>query len=156
MQQSSTMPTIAVMFGIILFALGVVAFNHPGKFGFGKHHVLPNGKPIYDPAIPGAPTSLIPAVLGIILIGSGALAMAKPETRKHAMHAAAAAGLLGAVGGLVPVMLRNGDTHEAAVKVGYILTVTSMIFVALCINSFVQARAARKAGETAATAPPTM
>jgi hypothetical protein len=72
-----------------------------------------------------------------------------PNARKHAMHAGAMASLLGALGGFVPIYKRNNDTFEAAVVVGYSLVVISMLFLALCINSFVQARKAREATPTA-------
>ena len=70
--------------------------------------------------------------------------LAAPGTRKHAMHLAAAASLLGTVGGLVPVVLRNFRFEEVAVKVGLGMAVLSAVFLALCVNSFVQARKARQ------------
>ena len=66
------------------------------------------------------------------------------------MHLAAVAGLLGTVGGVVPVILRNFQFQETAVKVGLTMCLVSAIFLALCVNSFVQARKAR------AATPPTV
>jgi hypothetical protein len=78
--------------------------------------------------------------------------MAAPAARKHAMHAAAAVALLGTVGGLVPVILRKFNFEEVAVKIGLGMCVLSAIFLALCVNSFIQARKARKAKEAGTAA----
>jgi len=59
------------------------------------------------------------------------------------MHLAAVVALLGTVGGLVPVILRNFRFEEVAVKVGLGMAVLSAVFLALCVNSFIQARKAR-------------
>jgi hypothetical protein len=89
--------------------------------------------------------------VGAILIVAGVVSMAAPGARKHAMHAAAAVSLLGTIGGLVPVFLRKFAFEEVAVKVGLGMSVLSAIFLAMCVNSFIQVRKARKAA--AAQAP---
>jgi uncharacterized YccA/Bax inhibitor family protein len=78
--------------------------------------------------------------------------MAAPGARKHAMHLAAVAGLLGTLGGLVPVILRNFAFEEVAVKVGLGMALLSAIFLALCVSSFVRARKARQVRERSAGA----
>jgi heme/copper-type cytochrome/quinol oxidase subunit 3 len=128
------MPTLSVMFGVILTALGLVAYFNPEPLGVGKDGT---------PATPGHPSSLAPAVVGALLILAGVVAMAAPGARKHAMHAAAVVALLGTVGGLVPVILRNFRFEEVAVKIGLGMAVFSVIFLALCVSSFVRARRAR-------------
>jgi hypothetical protein len=141
------MPTLSVMFGVILTALGLVAYFDPAPLGVGKDG---------GPAVAGHPSGLSPVGVGAILILAGAVSMAAPNARKHAMHAAAAVSLLGTVGGLVPVALRGFRIEEVAVKVGLGMSVFSAIFLALCVNSFIQARKAReakKASEAASTAP---
>jgi len=130
------MPTLSVMFGIVLAALGLVAYLNPAPLGVGKDGF---------PATSGHPSSLSPVAIGLILVVAGVLSMARPGARKHAMHAAAAASLLGTIGGLVPVILRNFHVQEVAVKVGLGMAVLSAIFLAMCVNSFIQARKARKA-----------
>jgi hypothetical protein len=141
------MPTLSVMFGIVLTALGLVAYFNPEPLGVGKE-----GKP----AEPGHPSSLAPVGVGGLLLVAGVLSMAAPGARKHAMHLAAVVSLLGTIGGLVPVILRNFRFEEVAVKVGLGMAVGSAIFLALCVNSFIQARKARKANEAgAAPAAPT-
>ncbi|HVK17358.1 MAG TPA: hypothetical protein VM533_10445, partial [Fimbriiglobus sp.] len=81
--------------------------------------------------------------VGGVLIVVGLVALAAPGARKHAMHLAAVVALLGTVGGLVPVILRNFRFEEVAVKVGLGMAVLSAVFLALCVNSFIQARKAR-------------
>ncbi len=132
------MPTLSVMFGIMLTALGLVAYFNPAPLGIGKDGL---------PATPGHPTSLSPVGVGAILLVAGIISMVAPGARKHAMHAAAVAGLLGTLGGLVPVILRKFNIEEVAVKVGLGMCVLSALFLAMCVNSFIQARKARKAKE---------
>lgn len=151
--EPSAMPTMAVIFGLALVSLGLFAFQFPFMLGGGKLHeravvvidgqrFIAEGEAAREPATPHSPTSLIPAGIGAILVLAGIASIVKPDARKHAMHAAAMASLLGSIGGMIPVMLRNNDPGEAAVVAGYLMTVTSMTFLALCINSFVQARKA--------------
>lgn len=129
------MPTLSVLFGAALTALGLVAYFDPAPLGVSK-----DGKP----AEPGHPSSLSPVGVGAVLILAGAASLASPGVRKHAMHAAAAVSLLGVVGGFVPVVLRGFRVEEVAVKVGLGMAVLSAVFVGLCINSFIQARKARE------------
>jgi hypothetical protein len=131
------MPTLSVMFGVVLTALGLVAYFNPAPLGVGKDG---------QPAAAGHPSGLSPVGVGAILIVAGVASMAAPGARKHAMHAAAAVSLLGTVGGLVPVILRSFRFEEVAVKVGLAMSVLCAIFLAMCVNSFVQARKARQTG----------
>jgi hypothetical protein len=61
------------------------------------------------------------------------------------MHAAAAVGLLGLVGGFVPVVTRKFDFAQSAVVLGSLMTALCVLFVVLCVRSFMTARAARNA-----------
>ena len=128
------MPSLSVMFGVVLTALGLVAYFNPEPLGVGKDGT---------PATPGHPSALSPVGVGAILIVAGLVALAAPGARKHAMHLAAVVALLGTLGGLVPVILRKFAFEEVAVKIGLGMAVLSAIFLALCVNSFVQARKAR-------------
>jgi hypothetical protein len=128
------MPSLSVMFGVVLTALGLVAYFNPEPLGVGKDGAQ---------ATPGHPSALSPVGVGTILVVAGLVAMAAPGARKHAMHGAAVVALLGTVGGLVPVILRSFRFEEVAVKVGLGMAVLSAIFLALCVNSFVRARRAR-------------
>ena len=129
------------MFGVVLTALGLVAYFNPESLGTGKDG---------EPPKPRQGSALSPAGVGGVLIVAGLVAMAAPAARKHAMHLAAVVGLLGTVGGLVPVILRNFAFEEVAVKVGLGMAVLSAIFLALCVNSFVRARRARLVRERSA------
>lgn len=138
------MPTVSVVFGVVLTALGLMAYFNPEPLGVGK-----DGKP----AEPGHPTSLAPVAVGAVLILAGAASMVKPSARKHAMHLAAVAALLGTVGGIVPVALRGGNFAEVAVKVGLGMAVLSAVVLALCVSSFVRARRARSVRERSSSSP---
>lgn len=114
------MPRLTIAFGIALVALGVGTY-----LGTGRASV----------------TALIPAFFGIGLALSGALAL-RENWRKHAMHAAAAIGLLGALGSLsraIPGLdlsepLRLATASQLAMGVGL------LVFLVLCVRSFIQAR----------------
>jgi len=137
------MPTLSVMFGIVLSAIGIVAYFNPAPLGVGKDGL---------PATSGHPSSLSPLAIGAILILCGVISMRKPGARKHAMHLASVAALLGTIGGLVPVFLRSFRFEEVAVKIGLAMSVLSVIFLAMCVNSFIQVRKARKAKEATGAA----
>jgi hypothetical protein len=115
------------MFGLLLVALGVGGF-----VGTGSVHL----------------TALIPAGFGLALGLLGLVAL-KDGLRKHAMHLAAMVGLIGAVGGavmlLLPVIKGAAIEFPVAYACQSALTVLCLIFVGLCVNSFVQARRRRAA-----------
>src|SRR5207248_2370092 len=118
---------ISIIFGVLLIALGV-----GGYLGTGSEHA----------------TALIPAAFGLALLLLGFVAL-KDNLRKHAMHLAAMVGLIGAVGGAVMLLLPviKGKEIERPVAYGCqaALTVLCLVFVALCVNSFVQTRRRRAA-----------
>ncbi|AMV29195.1 hypothetical protein VT84_32675 [Gemmata sp. SH-PL17] len=84
----------------------------------------------------------------------GALAF-NDKLRKHVMHLAAMVGLLGALGGFMPLIRQISKTGEfdptkkSAIS-GELMIVVCVVFVGLCVNSFIQARKARKAKEASA------
>lgn len=99
-----------------------------------------------------SPTAFIPAGFGAVLAICGFVA-SKENLRKHAMHAAAAVGLIGLIGALVraiPGLLNKPADAPAgipfAIQMQLYMAVICVIFVGLCVNSFIQARKARKAG----------
>jgi len=91
-------------------------------------------------------TALIPAVFGTLLVVLGALALVKPGARKHFMHAAAALALLcflGSARGLLqlPALLAGGEVaRPLAVGAQSASAVVALVFVALCVKSFIDAR----------------
>ncbi len=90
-------------------------------------------------------TALIPAFLGILILVSGVLAK-KESRRKHFMHVAVVLGLVGFIGtmdglpGLISMMSGEEVTRSAAVIAKSITALISLIFVIICVKSFVDAR----------------
>ena len=124
------MPGLTIAFGLILIALGVI-----GYFATGRQ----------------SPTALIPAFAGALFLVLGVVARSA-GARKHAMHAAAALavlGFLGTVPGLIKFFRMLGGAEvarPAAVRSQAVMAVLCVIFVILCVRSFMAARRARGAG----------
>ena len=124
--------------GALLVLVGIV--------GYGTSDVQPPPK-----------TALIPAAFGALLIVCGLLAF-KDSIRKHVMHFAAMVGLVGALGGFMPLirqMSKPGadfDPLKKSAISGELMILVCVVFVGMCVNSFIQARKARKAAQ--ASAPP--
>lgn len=96
-------------------------------------------------------TALIPAFLGAALIVCGLLAF-KDNLRKHVMHLAAMLGLFGVIGGFMPLVRQYNltgsfDPMKRSAIAGELMILTCVVFVALCVRSFIRARKARKAKE---------
>ena len=83
-------------------------------------------------------TALIPAIVGALMEPAGVLAMVKPNFRMHAMHAAVLVGLLGFIAGVGGLIARR--PHGLALFEMVALTVICLIYVLLCVRSFIQAR----------------
>jgi hypothetical protein len=118
------MPQITIVLGSLLLLVGVGFY-----FGTGATSV----------------TALIPAFLGIPIEIAGILAL-REKLRKHAMHAAvllALLGFLGSIRGLLqlPALLTGVEVaRPAAVVAQSITALLCLVFVALAVNSFAQAR----------------
>mgnify|MGYP006288561281 FL=1 len=97
-------------------------------------------------------TALIPAFFGIVFLLLGFVALSA-KLKKHAMHAAAGLGLLailGTAGGVMKLPTWFDDPASLgeradAVPVQSIMFAASVVFVGLCVWSFIQARRAKKA-----------
>jgi Na+/H+ antiporter NhaD/arsenite permease-like protein len=128
------MPMITVVLGLFLSACGAYFYLTAQE--------------------PKSPTALIPAFIGVPFILLGLLSF-KDKIRKHAMHLAAMIGLLGFLGGaykgfpnlpkLISGELEGKDFNKALSQ--NILALACLVFVLLCINSFVKARLLRKQTE---------
>ena len=124
------MAKVTMMFGVLLLVLGAAAF-----FVLGHH-----------------PHTLIPAGFGLLLVVFGSLADTQ-DTKKRAlfMHIAVTIGLLGFLGtvpGLIAVVRRAIGQVVAspaidAARVQAIMGTLCLVFVALCVRSFIAARKAR-------------
>jgi drug/metabolite transporter (DMT)-like permease len=127
-------PTIVC--GVLLVAVGLVGYTQQDP-----EHV--------------SPTALIPAAIGAVLMLCGALAFSD-KLRKHVMHLAAMVGLLGAIGGFMPLQrqLKNSDTFDplkpSAIS-GELMILICVVFVGLCVRSFIAARKARQAAARTVT-----
>lgn len=122
------MPLISMVFGGLMIVLGLT-----GWVATGMQHG----------------TALIPGGFGLILVLAGALVQSKPEWRKHAMHAAALVALLGLGGtarslGKIPALLAGEAERPAAVAAQSVMAVLCLVFLALCVKSFIDARRTQK------------
>ncbi|HEX3150317.1 MAG TPA: hypothetical protein VHR66_19730 [Gemmataceae bacterium] len=127
------MSRVAIVFGLLLIGLGLVGYLSPTTFGV----VGPEGT---------SPTALIPAGFGAVLLLCGVIVEVKPTARKHVMHLAAMVGLLGAIGGIMPLQRNKFDLDKSGSVAGLLMIAISAIFVVLCVRSFVLARVARSEG----------
>ena len=123
------MPRITLVFGIILIGLGAGLY-----LGTGSEQ----------------PTALIPAYFGVAFVLLALWARAE-KWRKHAMHVAAVLSLLGMGGtakGLIGGIkhLTGTEAERPTAVLGQsAMFVLCLVFLVLCIRSFVQARKARAA-----------
>jgi uncharacterized membrane protein (UPF0136 family) len=122
------MAKATIGFGILLIVVGSWGF-----FATGSQH----------------PTALIPAYFGLVLFWSGVLAI-KPERRALWMHIAVTVGLLGFIGAAVQAIREyvaaHGEplAHPVAVEAQTAMAGICLVFVLLCVRSFIAARRGRK------------
>ena len=127
------MTTITILFGSLLNLVGLVGFFYTGA---------------------AHPKALIPCALGLVLIIL-ALMGRKPSQHMNAMHAAILVGLIGfgaslsALPKLQLVMLGHAGTQEAAIISKSATAFLCGLFVLRCIQSFIDARRAKKEGPSA-------
>jgi hypothetical protein len=123
------MAPLTILFGALLIGLGAIGYYAPGTLGD------------YDKV---SMTSLIPAWIGGVLVGCGLLVLVNPATRKGAMHVAALAGVIGFLGGFMPLFRSEFNFTKASAISGLIMITLSLMFVVLCVKSFIDARKARQ------------
>ena len=118
------MPATTRLFGLLLIVLGLASYVTTGRTSV---------------------TALIPAFVGAVFVIL-ALVARNPAARKHLMHAAVALALLGALGTLGRIIpaVRDGNTTRPAVLAQIAMTVLLLVYVALGVRSFIEARRARK------------
>ena len=124
------MAKVTIAFGIVLILLGAVGF-----FATGSTH----------------PTALIPAYWGVALTICGVVANSPSEKRRMlVMHIAVTVGLLGFLGSgvmaIVETVKAHGGplAHPAAVESQAAMAVICLVYVGLCVRSFIAARRGRK------------
>ena len=117
------MPSTTRLFGLILIVLGIASYTMTGRTSI---------------------TALIPAFFGAAFVVC-ALVARKEAARKHAMHAAVALGLIGAIASLVravPAVI-GGNISRPAVISQLAMAALLAVYVALGVQSFIAARKAR-------------
>ncbi|MEX1110534.1 MAG: hypothetical protein WEB31_01915 [Chthoniobacterales bacterium] len=121
------LPRIIFIFALIFVLLGIAAYLITGAQSW---------------------TALIPSIFGLLLVIAGGISLKSP---KHGGHLAALVGLLGFLGtakslGKLPALL-TGEPMERAAAVGVqaSFAMLSLVFLALCVKSFIDARRARTA-----------
>lgn len=124
------MAKASIVFAVLLIALGVGSF-----LGTGSQHY----------------TALIPAGFGVLLGLFGMLAMSPSESRRKLyMHINVTVGLLGFIGAAVRALQVYGRARSNGVDPDWIalgaqlaMAGLLLIYVAMCVKSFVEARRAR-------------
>lgn len=111
------------LFGVILIVLGIASYTLTGRTSV---------------------TALIPALFGAMLVVC-ALVARNESARKHAMHAAVAIALIGAIASLIRAMpaVAGGSVTRPAVLAQLAMAVLLLVYVALGVQSFIAARKAR-------------
>jgi hypothetical protein len=125
------MAKVAIVFGVALILLGAWGFT----------------------ATPTPhPTALIPTYFGLALAWCGVFAMRKGGAQRALwMHVAVTLGLLGFLGAgtmaIIETVKAHGGplTHPIAVEAQSAMAGICLVFVALCVRSFIAARSAREA-----------
>jgi hypothetical protein len=122
------MAKLTIGFGVVLIGLGVWGF-----VGTGSEH----------------PTALIPAYFGLVLAIAGGLAITEDAKRRMLwMHVAVTVGLLGFLGSAIQAAREYVGAHGAplvemaavAVRYQVAMAAVCLVFVGLCVRSFIAAR----------------
>jgi hypothetical protein len=117
------MPSTAIGCGVLLILIGIIGYVYG----------LMNGN--------ASPTALIPAAFGLLLVILGAAARAKENLRMHLMHVAV---LIGLVGFLIPAWRVLSSLSQITLSAALIsqvsMALVCLIFVILCVKSFIDAR----------------
>ena len=121
------MPRIIFIFAVIFVLLGIGAYLVTGAQSW---------------------TALIPTIFGLLLALAGGFSL---KSLKHGGHVAALLGVVGFLGtakSLIKVPALFTGTHverPAAVATQAVMAVLCIVFIALCVKSFIDARRGKKA-----------
>lgn len=120
------MAKLTIGFGVVLIGLGVWGF-----VGTGSEH----------------PTALIPTWFGLVMAAAGGLAITEDAKRRMLwMHVAVTVGLLGFLGSAIQAIreyvgAHGGPlAHPVAVEDQAAMAAICLVFVGLCVRSFIAAR----------------
>lgn len=121
------MARYSILFGFLMVLLGVAGWVAAGATAASKTALI------------------IPSAFGGALILCGLIGAKFPGANKHVMHVAALVALLGTVGGLMMAIKGLlGEPHWLKIVTQGSLGVLCLVFLVLCVRSFIQARVARK------------
>lgn len=154
------MKTIAVVIGSLLILTGLAGYLYPAPVpadadgpAVGENAELPAGETVEKPK--KSLTALIPAAFGLPILLAGLWAHRRPAATMHAMHAAVSFALLGGVAALIRVVpatasaFSGDEVNGLALASQWIMAVLCLVFVVLCVNSFIAARKARQSEKSA-------
>lgn len=120
------MPSTAIVSGILLILIGITGY---------VFSIVDGNTSL---------TALIPAAFGLLLVIFGFLAKSKEDLRKHLMHAAVIVGLLGF---LIPTARLVSKMNDIKVSLAVLsqaaMALICLVFVILCVKSFIDARRSR-------------
>ena len=125
------MAKTTIIFAVLLIILGLVGFIYTGSIHY---------------------TALIPMWFGIAMGIGGFLAISPSESRRKLfMHINVTIGLVGLLGALIEALRGYGAARSAGLEPDYIALASKLImagllliYVNMCIKSFIEARRARK------------
>jgi uncharacterized membrane protein HdeD (DUF308 family) len=125
------MAKVTIVFGVLLIVLGLVGF-----FGTGSIHN----------------TALIPTWFGFALVVGGFLSISPSETRRKVFaHINVTVGLLGFLGAAGSALHNYGHNRSLGLDPDYkamasqlVMAALMLIYVNLCIQSFIKARRSRE------------
>lgn len=117
--------------GIVLILIGVAGYGYGLSIGH------------------ASPTALIPAAFGLLIALFSAIGRAKENLKMHMMHVAVLIGLIGLIIPAYRVLSKiSSISLSAAVVTQVAMAVVCLIFVILCVQSFISARRNRVNGST--------
>lgn len=117
------MPTTAIISGILLVLIGIIGY---------VFSIIDGNQ---------SATALIPAAFGLLLAVLGAVARAKESLRMHVMHVAVLIGLLGFIIPAWRIVSRISDIKVSlAILSQAAMVLICLVFVILCVKSFIDAR----------------
>jgi uncharacterized membrane protein len=125
------MAKTTIVFGVLLMILGLAGYFYTGSLH---------------------PTALIPTWFGVAMVIGGFLAISPSESRRKLfMHVNVTIGLVGLLGAVIEALRGYGAARSAGLDPDYIalaskLTMAGLllIYVNLCIKSFIEVRRLRK------------
>jgi len=117
------MPSTSIVSGVLLILVGIIGYVFS----------------IVDGNY--SPTALIPAAFGLLLVIFGFVAKSKENLRMHIMHAAVLVGLLGFI---IPTWRLVSQASSVKVSLAVLsqaaMALICLVFVILCVKSFIDAR----------------